>query len=395
MATTIPKGLLRGVEGVVVEEELAALLASGRTLSLKVGVDPTSPEIHLGHLVFLRVLRRFQELGHKVVFVAGTFTALVGDPSGRNATRPVLAPEEIAANNERYQEQVLRFLLPERSVFVANGDWLGGLDAAEVLRLCQARSLNRLLERDDFKSRLEEGKPIRLHELLYPVFQAEDSVHLAGEGGEGCDIEMGGRDQLPNFMTTRDAMREAGQTPEVVLTVPLLVGTDGKQKMSKSYGNQIGVEEPAEDIYGKLMSLPDTATADYLNLLTDLPEERVEVLLAGHPMEAKLVLAYEVTKGVAGEEEAGRAAEHFKATVREGGEPEEVAVLALAGPLTLREAVLATPACQTGGEAKRLIAGGGVSLDGVKQTDPGRVLEGGFRGRLRAGKRHWVDLEVK
>ncbi|MCH7493942.1 tyrosine--tRNA ligase [bacterium] len=396
MDAHFPKGLLRGVEGVVTEEELAALLASGKSVSIKVGVDPTSPELHLGHLVFLRIMRRFQDLYEqvRVVFVEGTFTALIGDPSGRNATRPVLTPEEIATNSRSYQRQVERFLVRGRTHFHPNAGWLETMNARKILQLCQNRSLNRLLEREDFRSRLEAGLPIRLHELLYPVFQAQDSVHLAGEGQVGCDIEIGGRDQLPNFMTTRDAMRDAGLTPEVVLTVPLLVGTDGKRKMSKSYGNQIGVEERAEDIYGKLMSLPDSATADYLNLLTDLEEERMDVLLAGHPMEAKLVLAYEVTKGVAGKEEAGRAADHFRATVREGGEPERVASLALAGPLTLRDAVLGTLACKSGGEAKRLIVGGGVTLDGVKATDPSLVLEPGYTGRLRAGKRHWVDLEV-
>lgn len=384
---TIPEGLLRGVETVVTEEELAARLA-GPPMTLKLGVDPTSPDIHVGHLVILRVLRRFQELGHEVVFVVGDFTALVGDPSGQNKTRPVLTAAEVDENQARYRDQVLRFLLPERCEFVRNADWLGALGSAEVLRLCQERSLNRLLERDDFRARLEEGRPIRLHELLYPVFQAHDSVHL------GCEVEIGGRDQLPNFMTTRDAMREAGQSPETVLCCPLLVGTDGQRKMSKSYGNQIGVDEPANDVYGKLMSLPDAAVPDYLELLTDVTRDDADRLLAGHPMEAKLVLAREVTAAVAGEEAAAESVEHFRRTVREGAEPDVVESVSIPGPVTLREALKLTPACGSGGEAKRLLAGGGVSVDGERATDPQMALEPGRTYRVRAGKRCWLDLEV-
>ncbi|MBC8515257.1 tyrosine--tRNA ligase [bacterium] len=380
--------LLRGVEEVISRDELDALFSENRPLTLKVGVDPTSPEIHLGHAVFLRILRRFQDKGHKVLLVVGGFTALIGDPSGRDKTRPPLTAEQVETNTERYKEQVLLILDEKRTQFSNNGEWLGALTAREVLRLAGNRSLNRLLERAGFRGRLSRGEPIRLHELLYPLFQAHDSVVLAP------DIEMGGRDQRPNFMTTRDAMKEAGLRPEVVLLVPLLVGLDGKKKMSKSFGNEIPLLAPAEEMFGGLMSLPDEPVGDYLRLLTDLTSKEIREVLARHPMEGKREMASEVVSSFHGVLEAERASAFFTKTVSEGEVPDQLPSLKVQGSITLLDLLMASGLFSSRGLAKRRILDGGVRVGDERVSKPQFLVESGLKTVLRVGKRDWFDLEV-
>lgn len=261
--------LKRGVVDLIREDELKAKLEhsllSGQPLRVKLGADPTAPDLHLGHTVVLRKLRQFQELGHTVIFLIGDFTGMIGDPTGRSATRPPLSAEEIAANAETYKRQVFKILDPDRTVIEFNSRWLGTLRSEDWIRLTAKVTLAQILERDDFQKRLRQGNPISLHELLYPVAQAYDSVALR------ADVEMGGTDQKFNLLVGRDLQREFGQPPQVVMTVPLLLGTDGVQKMSKSYGNYIGITESPDQIYGKTMAISDDLMWHYYELLTDVP----------------------------------------------------------------------------------------------------------------------------
>ncbi len=386
--TEIIDFLLRGTETIVSKEELTERLSDKKQLKVKLGVDPTSPELHLGHMVILKILRRFQDLGHKVQIVIGSFTALVGDPSGKKSTRPVLTFQEIKENTKRYKQQALLVLDEKNTDFLNNNDWLGSLSAAEILKICQSRSLNRIIERDDFRGRLERGEGIRVHEILYPIFQAHDSVVMCP------DIEMGGTDQIPNFMTTRQAMKENGQNPEIVITVPLLVGLDGKKKMSKSYKNDVSLEEDSKNMYGKLMSLPDKPMKDYFYLLTDIDEQEISEILKMHPMKAKKILALAITTFLKGEESARIAEEHFEKTVQKKTVPKERKVFRHSGDIGLLEIIHATGKFKSKGEVKRLIIGGGVKLNEDRITDWQFVIKPKFKGTIKAGKRFWFDLEV-
>ncbi len=380
--------LLRGTETIVSKEELLDRLSKKKQLSVKLGVDPTSPELHLGHMVIFKILRRFQDLGHKVQIVIGSFTALVGDPSGKKTTRPVLTSDEIRKNTKRYREQALLVLDENKTEFLNNNDWLGSLSAAEILKICQSRSLNRIIERDDFRGRLERGESIRVHEILYPIFQAHDSVVMCP------DIEMGGTDQIPNFMTTRQAMKESNQDPEIVLTVPLLVGLDGKKKMSKSYDNDISLEEDSKDMYGKLMSLPDSPMRDYFYLLTDTDEKEISEILKMHPMKAKKILAFEITSFLKGEDSAKAAQDYFEKTIQKKITPKERELFKHSGKIGLLEVVYGTGKFQSKGEVKRLIIGGGVKLNDDRIKDWQFIIKPKFKGTIKAGKRFWFDLEV-
>src|SRR2546425_2979964 len=282
--------LRRGTAEILSEEELAAKLErsyrTGQPLRVKLGIDPTAPDIHLGFAVVLRKLRQFQDLGHEAIIIIGDFTAMIGDPSGRSATRPQLSEAEVGANARTYEEQYRKILDPERTRVVFNSQWLGRMSFAEVVQLTSHATVAQILERDDFARRYTEHRPIAVHEFLYVFCQAYDSVHLR------ADVEMGGTDQKFNILMGRHLQREYGQEAQVSLFTPLLVGLDGVQKMSKSLGNYVGISEPPDQIYGKLMSIPDEAMPAYFELATELPLDRVQALLAGHPMVAKKALAY-------------------------------------------------------------------------------------------------------
>jgi tyrosyl-tRNA synthetase len=307
--------LLKGVESCVQHDELEKKLArsekTGKPLRVKVGFDPSAPDLHLGHTVVFRKMRHFQELGHEVVFLIGDFTGMIGDPTGKKATRPQLTRDEVLANAETYKAQVFKILDPKETVVDFNSRWLLALGADGMIRLAAKYTVARLLERDDFAKRFAAQKPIAVHELLYPLCQGYDSVALS------CDVELGGTDQLFNLLVGRDLMREWGQEPQVVMTLPLLVGLDGTEKMSKSLGNQVGIAEPPDEIYGKVMSISDVTMWSYWTLLTDLRPAQIDALRtdvasgALHPKKLKMRLARRLVADFHGEEAAHRAEEEF------------------------------------------------------------------------------------
>src|ERR1041385_6341266 len=278
--------LAKGAVDLIERNDLKAKLARGKPLTIKVGFDPTAPDIHLGHTVVMRKMKHFQQLGHRVIFLIGDFTGMIGDPTGKKATRPPLTTDEILQNAETYKQQVFKILDPVKTEVLFNSAWLGALGAEGMIKLAAKATLARILERDDFKRRWEGHQPIALHELLYPLAQAYDSVALK------CDVEMGGTDQLFNLLVGRDLMREYGLEPQVVLTMPLLEGLDGIEKMSKSLGNYIGITESPDQIFGKVMSISDELMWKYYVLCTDLTPPQIEELKrSAHPMEAKRKLA--------------------------------------------------------------------------------------------------------
>jgi tyrosyl-tRNA synthetase len=380
---------------IIPREDLERRLRSGAPLRVKLGIDPTAPDIHLGFVVVLKKLREFQELGHVAVLVIGDYTARVGDPSGRSKTRPVLSPEKIEENTKTYLEQAYLVLDRARTEVRFNSEWLASLTMADVIELTRATTVARILERDDFSKRYAAGEPITVTELLYPLMQAYDSVAVE------ADVELGGTDQLYNLLMGRQIMEYYGKTPQCVLTTPLLVGTDGKMKMSKSLGNYIGVTEEPNNIFGKAMSIPDEAMPGYYSLLVNRP------LPQAPPVEQKRELARALVREFHGEEAVDPAEEHFN-TVARRGIPEDVPTVQLSGRLQARSRVEATPTVQrwivdlivnaglakTNSEARRLIRGGAVRLDGQVITDetlqiPEEELDGKI---LQVGKRRYARL---
>ena len=362
---------------------LAAKLAEGRPLRVKLGVDPTAPDIHLGHAVVLGKLREFQDAGHTAVLIIGDTTARVGDPSGRSSTRPMLSEQEIAANAATFREQALRILDPARTEVRFNGEWLAGMDLAAVFELASRVTVNQLLRRNDFAARMADDRPVSLLELVYPPLQALDSVRIA------ADVELGGTDQLFNLMLGRELQIRYGGAPQVAMTLPLLVGTDGVQKMSKSLGNYIGVTEPPEEQFGKAMSVPDAVMADYFRLL--FPSEPAP---GGHPGAEKRRLGRLIATRFHGAEAADAAEAHFDRVVRDRRPPEDVPehVLAAGDPVHLPALLVDALGLASRGEARRLIQQGGVSVDGEPVGDVD-VARARVAGRvLKAGKRRFVRL---
>lgn len=384
------KTLLRGVVDLHTREELEARLNAGRPLRVKLGVDPTFRDLHLGHTVVLRKLRQFQELGHEAILLIGDFTGLVGDPSGRSRTRPPLSPEELEANARTYLEQVAAVLDIEKLRVVRNSEWLSPLTFRDLLRWTSHMTVARILERDDFATRHRQGNPIHLHEFLYVFMQAYDSVALK------ADIELGGRDQLFNLLAGRDLMRADGQAPQIAMTVPLLVGTDGRLKMSKSYGNHIGITEEPYEMFSKVMSVADHVMPNWFTLLTDLPEAEIESLCDGsktHPRDAKLRLAREITAGYHGPSEAEKAAARWEAEKSRGEVPEDVPDFRVPPEALDNGAVLLVPLLRRIGlvssnsEARRLIQQGGVVIGGRRVTDPTAPVPIRSGALLRVGKK--------
>jgi tyrosyl-tRNA synthetase len=377
--------LLRGAVAAHTEEELLRKLERGAPLRVKLGVDPTSPDIHLGHTVVLRKMRQFQDLGHQAVLIIGDFTALVGDPSGRNATRPQLTPQAVEANAKTYLDQVGRVLDAKRVEIVRNSAWLKGLTFWDLLKLGARFTVAQFLERDDFKKRFTEKRPIGLHELLYPVMQAYDSVMVK------ADVELGGTDQTFNLLAGRDLMRDEGLEPQVALTTPILEGLDGEQKMSKSLGNHIGVSWTPRDMHFALMRVPDALMKSYFTLLTTVEEDRIARLCDSqktHPKEAKVLLAKEVVKGYHGQEASDAAAAEWDQQVSRGEIPKDVPELPVEAKITALKLVMLTRIPPSNSEGRRLIEQGGVELDGRKLADPKAELA--FKGGeiLRVGKKN-------
>jgi tyrosyl-tRNA synthetase len=393
--------LLKGCVDVVRPEDLEARLTSAareqRPLTVKVGFDPSAPDLHLGHTVVIRKMRHFQQLGHRVIFLIGDFTGLIGDPTGKKSTRPQLTREQVAANAETYKRQIFKLLDPQTTVVDFNARWLGALSSEDWIRLTAKVTLAQMLERDDFSRRLAAGEPIALHELLYPVAQAYDSVALK------ADVELGGTDQLFNLLVGRDLMGKLGLPPQIVMTLPLLEGIDGVEKMSKSLGNFVAVEDPAEEMFGKLMSISDALMWRYWLLLTDRTPTEVTALQkaasAGerHPMELKFELARAVTSDFHGAEQAAAAEARFRTVHQRRETPHEVAEVVLpAGgePLLLAKMLVAAGLAPSNSEARRLLQQGGVRVDGevvrdVNATVPA-TLSHGFL--LQAGKRRFARV---
>lgn len=390
--------LRRGAVDLVDEAQLAAKLTrardTGRPLTVKAGFDPSSPDLHVGHTVLLRKMRHFQQLGHRVVFLVGDFTALIGDPTGKKTTRPQLTPEQVAANAETYTEQVFRILDREATVVDFNSRWLLPLGAVGIVRLAGRYTLARIMEREDFRTRYTEGQPIHLHELLYPLAQGYDSVAME------ADVELGGHDQIFNLLVGRDLMKEDGLEPQVVLTVPLLVGLDGSEKMSKSLGNHIALEDPPQEVFGKTMSIPDTLMWSWLLLLTDLPEddiaERRARVEAGelHPKEVKVDLARRLVAWLHGEEAAAAAHEEFERVFAGGGVPDEVPEVAVEAGLPLAKLLVAAGLAASNADARRLIDQGAVHVDGERLADPFAELPAGEPRLVKVGKRRFARVRV-
>ena len=393
--------LRRGVVDLVSEDELRDKLEhsrkSGDPLVVKVGFDPSAPDIHLGHTVVMRKMKQFQDLGHQIVFVVGDFTGMIGDPSGRSKTRPQLTHEEILDNAETYRQQAFKVLDADKTRLEFNSSWLNELGSAGFIRLAGKYTVARMLERDDFENRLKNNQPISVHEFLYPLAQAYDSVALE------ADVEMGGTDQLFNLLVGRDIMREYGLEPQVVITVPLLVGTDGVDKMSKTLGNYVAVEDPPKEMFGKLMSISDDLMWAYYELCTSLPTEEIEALKsqvdAGemHPKAAKQQLARTITADFHDGAAAAAAEAEFEKVFADGGLPEEMAehTFDAGEPLWIVKVIRDCGFASSNGEARRFVAQGAVSLDGEKITNAeASVPDDGVERVLRVGKRRFAKVRV-
>jgi tyrosyl-tRNA synthetase len=389
--------LQRGTEDVLLEKELEERLVTGRPLRVKAGFDPTAPDLHLGHTVLINKMRQFQAFGHEVIFLIGDFTGMIGDPSGKSATRPPLTPEEIAANARTYEAQIFKILDPERTRVDFNSRWMSGMSAAELIRLAARHTVARMLERDDFSRRYAEGKPIAIHEFLYPLVQGYDSVALE------ADVELGGTDQKFNLLVGRQLQQAWGQPPQVVMTVPLLEGLDGVQKMSKSLGNYVGISEPPAIMFGKLMSIADPLMWRYLELLSFRPLAAIEALRrevaeGRNPMEVKFELADEITARFHGAAAAEAGRRDFDQRIRAGAMPDDIEhrVVSVAGPgMGLAAVLTAAGLTASNSEAFREIRQRAVRVDGARAEDQRMSLRAGGTYILAVGKRRIVEVELR
>jgi len=391
--------LARGCEAlytaVELTERLAAAADAGHPLRVKLGMDPTSPDIHLGHSVVLRKMRQFQDLGHKAVLIIGDYTARIGDPSGVNKTRPVLSPEQIDQNAETYFAQAEKILdtSPEKIEIRHNSEWLAKLSFAEVLQLASKKTVAQMIQRDSFRNRLDAGQDVFLQELLYPIMQGYDSVVIE------ADVELGGTDQTFNNLVGRDLQKAYGQPPQIVMILPILIGLDGVEKMSKSKGNYVGVTDEPNDMFGKLMSIPDALMDNYFTLLTDLPRERIDELLTPdktHPRDAKASLGRLVVEQYHGRDAAAAAAAEFDRVFAQRDAPTDMPEIPISpGPISIVRLITAAGFAKSKGEARRLIRQNAVSINGEKVTDINAEVTPPAGAVLRVGKRRFGKITVK
>jgi tyrosyl-tRNA synthetase len=408
----IRKGSVEIISEAELEKKLRHSVEKRQPLTVKVGFDPTAPDLHLGHVVLLRKMKHFQDLGHRVIFLIGDFTGMIGDPTGRSKTRPPLSAEQIAENAETYKKQVFKILDPEKTIVDFNSRWLGALTGQDWIRLCAKYTVAAMLKRDEFAKRYEAGQPISIHELLYPLAQAYDSVFLK------ADFELGGTDQKFNLLVGRDIQREYGIEPQVILTTPLLEGLDGVEKMSKSLGNYVGVQEDPDMMYGKIMSVSDVLMFRYYELLTDRSQSEIERMRAGvesgelHPMEVKQKLAEQIVADFHGSAAARIAAEAFTRTFQHGEIPKDMQVFDLKGPIALVDVLVKAQLAPSKSEARRLIQSGAVLLNRDKissvahdlranatMTQLGREdftieLVPGDQATIRRGKLRWARVRI-
>jgi len=380
--------LKRGVAEIIVEEEMRALLRSGKKLRLKEGFDPSFPDIHLGHMVALRKLRQFQELGHQIVLIVADWTAQIGDPSGMSVTRPMLTLEQVKANAETYMQQFFKIVDKKKTEIRWQSEWFGKFDLSDIIKLTSKFTVAQFLARDDFSARYKAEKPIAITELLYPLLQAYDSVAIK------ADVEFGGTDQKFNFLVGRELQSMVGQPPQQCFMVPLLVGTDGSQKMSKSLGNYIGVAEAPEQIYGKAMSVPDSLLMNYFELLTDVPNAELKEFKkelddpAANPMTLKKRLAREIITQLYNLKTTAKAEEHFERTVQRKEVPDEIALGTKSGK-SLQDYLFENQLAKSKSEARRLIDQGGVYINDERAKNMNYTVQKG--DIIRVGKRRYIQ----
>ena len=388
----------RGTEEILLESELTERLKSGRRLRVKAGFDPTAPDLHLGHTVLINKLRQFQDLGHEVLFLIGDFTGMIGDPTGKNTTRPPLSRDEVIENARTYETQIYKILDPEKTLVMFNSSWMSEMRASDLIQLAATHTVARMLERDDFAKRYKSGQPIAIHEFLYPLIQGYDSVAMR------ADVELGGTDQKFNLLAGRELQKLNGQAPQVVITMPLLEGTDGVNKMSKSLGNYIGIDESPDEMFGKLMSISDTLMWRYFDLLSFEHPDKIALMKRSvdegvNPRDIKFELAKEIVSRFHGGPKAGHDAMlNFIARFQQREIPADISEIELAGngkglalPRLLKEAGLTASTS----EAMRLIKQGGVRIDGEKAEDPALEIPIGESRIFQVGKRKFMRIRVR
>jgi len=386
----------RGCDELLVEEDLVRKLKTGRQLRVKLGMDPTAPDLHLGHTVVINKLKHFQDLGHKVQFLIGDFTGMIGDPSGRNATRPPLTPEEIEENAKTYRAQVFKILDPDKTEILFNSSWSSALGAEGIIRLAARYTVSQLLQRDDFAKRFQDEQPIAVHELLYPLMQGYDSVAMKS------DVELGGTDQKFNLLVGRELQRQFGQESQVIVTMPLLEGLDGAQKMSKSLGNYVGIDEPPQEIFGKLMSISDELMWRYVELLSFQPLDvvhawRREVEQGRNPRDIKVAFAREIVERFHGHAAAEKARADFEARFRDGALPEDMPEVRLAAggqPMPIAQVLKQAGLTPSTSEALRMIEQGGVRIGGERVSDKGLTFTPPATVVLQVGKRKFARVTI-
>lgn len=385
----------RGCHELLLEEELKQKLQSGRVLRVKAGFDPTAPDLHLGHTVLLNKMRQLQDLGHEAMFLIGDFTGMIGDPTGKSATRPPLTRDQVIENARSYESQIFKILHPEKTLVMFNSSWMGEMRAADLVALAAKHTVARMLERDDFHKRYSSGQPIAIHEFLYPLIQGYDSVAMK------ADIELGGTDQKFNLLVGRELQKHYGQAPQVVLTMPILEGLDGVQKMSKSLGNYIGINEPANDMFGKLMSVSDDLMWRYIELLSfeslaTVRQWKQAVAEGRNPRDVKVGFAQEIVTRFHDRPAAERALADFEARFKQGALPEEMPEVSLVGATGLSIAQVLKQAGLTSStsEAMRMIEQGGVKLNGEKVGDKSLLFQPGVAFVLQVGKRKYARITI-
>jgi tyrosyl-tRNA synthetase len=386
----------RGSDELLVEQELVDKLKSGRPLRVKAGFDPTAPDLHLGHTVLLNKLRQIQELGHQVFFLIGDFTGMIGDPTGKSTTRPPLTKEQVSENAKSYTEQVFKILKKDQTEVVFNSTWMEKLDASDMIRLAATHTVARMLERDDFNKRYRNNQPIAIHEFLYPLLQGYDSVEL------NADLELGGTDQKFNLLMGRELQKHSGQAPQCVLTMPLLEGLDGINKMSKSLGNYVGINEPAQEIFGKLMSVSDELMWRYIELLSFEPlavmrQWKQEVESGRNPRDIKVIFAQEMVSRFHSPQAAEEALKDFEARFQKGALPEEmseVTVLTDSGSVPVAQLLKQAGLVASTSEALRMIEQGGIRINGEKVSDKGLLLSADSKVVAQVGKRKFARITI-
>lgn len=384
--------LKRGATEIISEAELVKKLSTGKPLCIKAGFDPTAPDLHLGHTVLLQKLRQFQQLGHQVIFLIGDFTAKIGDPSGRSTTRPSLTDDDIAANLITYETQVFKVLDKSATEVRRNSEWFGGYTAVDMIRLASQYTLARMLERNDFEQRFQSDQPIAIHEFLYPLLQGQDSVELR------ADVELGGTDQKFNLLMGRTLQERNSQAPQVVLMMPLLIGLDGEKKMSKSYGNHVGIQDAPGDMFGKLMSITDDLMWHYYELLSDCSLDDIAARKAGHPKTAKVLLAQEIVARYHGAAAGEAAVEEFEQVFANKGKPTDIPVTeraAVAGGELLVDMIAGLGLAASKSEARRLMQQNGVRVNDAVVSDIQYRLAGAGEYLVQIGKRKFQKIHIK